>query len=451
MEHRNKVQPTQYNNFSRNHFPKGFIFGAGVSAYQVEGAAHEDGKGESVWDYYAKKYPGRILDNSSGDVAVDFYHKYKEDIKLMKKIGLDSFRFSISWARVLPSIKPFVTLLHFDHPQALQEEYGGFNSRKFVVDFAQYADFCFKTFGDRVKYWATINEPNGWIVTILEPNAAWIENKVGPFELGHNLILAHAHAVQIYRRKYQATQKGKIGITINTSWYKPLNSTNEQEEAAKRALDFNFGWFVNPIMFGEYPKIMRDLLGKKLPHFTAAEAKQIKGSVDFLGVNYYSASYASYDPFNESKTATYLNYANVTLSSSKGGVPIGTETALGWLYLVPKGLKELVIHIKEKYNNPVVYIHENGVPESNNASLSVTEAIKDSLRITALDGHLKALLEGIKAGANVKGYYMWSFLDNYEWNHGYTIRFGMVYVDFKQKLQRHLKYSAYWFKKFLRH
>ncbi|OMP10181.1 Glycoside hydrolase, family 1 [Corchorus olitorius] len=401
----------------------------------------------------------------------------QEDIVLMKKIGLDSFRFSISWTRVLPKgrvsegvnelgvkfyndlinelikngIKPFVTLLHFDHPQALQEEYGGFNHRKFVADFAQYADFCFKTFGDRVKYWATMNEPNGWIVTILQPTAAWIENKVGPFEMGHNLILAHAHAVQIYRRKYQATQKGKIGITVNTSWYKPFNATKAQEEAANRALDFVFGWFVDPIMFGEYPKSMRDLLGKKLPEFTADEAKHVKGSADFLGVNYYSASYASYAPFNESNTANYLTYANVTTSTRKDGVPIGTPTVVSWLYLVPKGLEELVIHIKDKYNNPVVYINENGVAEANNASLSVTEAIKDSLRITALDSHLKALLEGIKAGANVKGYYMWSFLDNYEWNSGYTVRFGLVYIDFKHKLQRHLKYSAYWFKKFLSH
>ncbi|OMP12644.1 Glycoside hydrolase, family 1 [Corchorus olitorius] len=418
------VQPKQYNNFTRSLFPNDFLFGAGVSAYQVEGAALEDGKGMSVWDNYVRKYNDRILDHSTGDVASDFYHKYKEDIVLMKKIGLDSFRFSISWSRILPKgrvsegvndlgvkfyndlidelikngIKPFVTLLHFDHPQAIEEEYGAFASRK--DDFAEYAEFCFKTFGDRVKYWATLNEPNGWIVTLL-PGFGWAEQggnatESGPFPLGHHLILAHAAAAKIYVDKYQPTQKGKIGITLNTTWYKPLNATKEQEEAADRALDFIFGWFVEPLIYGEYPKSMRDFLGEKLPRFTADETKMIKGSIDFLGVNYYSSSYASYVPFNPNNTANYLNYANVATSTEKDGVPIGTPTPVSWLFLFPKGLEELMLKIKEKYNNPLVYINENGVAEANNRSLSIPEAIKDSLRITALDSHLKFLLSAIE-------------------------------------------------------
>ncbi|MFQ6638077.1 hypothetical protein Gotur_012783, partial [Gossypium turneri] len=307
--------------FNRSCFPPGFIFGAGSAAYQIEGAALEDGKGPSVWDFLVRQHPERIVDRSTGDVAVDFYHRYKEDIMLMKNLGLDSFRFSISWTRILPKgklsggvnplgvqfynnliddllangLKPFVTLLHFDHPQALEDEYGGFSSPKIVDDFVDYADFCFKTFGDRVKHWVTMNEPNGWSLGFgqgLPPSST------RPYILAHHFLLSHAAAVNLYRKKYQASQKGKIGITLVTTWFEPKFDTTADRKAASRARDFHFGWFMDPVIYGEYPKSMQSLVGNRLPKFTEAESKLLKGSIDFLGANYYTTNYAENGPSN---------------------------------------------------------------------------------------------------------------------------------------------------------
>ncbi|KAK8324256.1 hypothetical protein V6Z12_A12G286900 [Gossypium hirsutum] len=259
--------------FNRSCFPPGFIFGAGSAAYQIEGAALEDGKGPSVWDILVRKHPERIVDRSTGDVAVDFYHRYKEDIMLMKKIGLDSFRFSISWTRILPTgklsgginrlgvqfynnliddllangLKPFVTLLHFDHPQALEDEYGGFSSPKIV--------------------------------------------------------------------------------------------------------------FMDPVIYGEYPKSMQSLVGNRLPKFTEAESKLLKGSIDFLGANYYTTNYAENGPSN---TPFLPTDAGVNLTTEKNGVPIGTPTDVSWLFNYPKGLRDLLLYLKKKYNSPTIYITENG-------------------------------------------------------------------------------------------
>ncbi|XVE64323.1 hypothetical protein DITRI_Ditri07aG0092300 [Diplodiscus trichospermus] len=467
-----KPNPRHYSKpFNRSSFPAGFIFGTGSAAYQIEGAAYEDGKGPSVWDTFARKYPERIVDHSTGDVAVDFYHRYKDDIKLMKKIGLDSFRFSISWSRILPKGKlsggvnpagvqfynnlidkllanglmPFVTLIHFDHPQALEDDYDGFSSPKIVNDFVDYADFCFKTFGDRVKHWVTMNEPNGW--SIGGANGSASTSPTESYVLAHHLLLSHAAAVKLYREKYQASQEGKIGITIITNWFIPKFDTTADHEAASRSLDFLFGWFVDPVIFGEYPKMMRTLVGRRLPKFTEAQAKMLKGSIDFLGVNYYTANYAENVP--PSNTTNYANDSRAKLTTDKNGVPIGTPTAVSWLFIYPKGLRELMLYIKEKYNNPPIYITENGVAEANNASLTIKEALKDSTRIRYLDGHLKSLLKAIQEGVDIKGYYIWAFMDDFEWTSGYTLRFGLTFIDFKNNLTRYLKYSAYWFKMFL--
>ncbi|XVF53460.1 hypothetical protein PTKIN_Ptkin05aG0101000 [Pterospermum kingtungense] len=457
--------------FNRSCFPTGFIFGAGSAAYQIEGAAHEDGKGPSVWDTFVKKFPERIADRSTGDVAIDFYHRYKQDIKLMKKVGLDSFRFSISWSRILPKgklsggvnpagvqfynklidellangLKPLVTLIHFDHPQALEDDYGGFSSPKIVNDYVDYADFCFNTFGDRVKHWVTMNEPNGW--SMGGANGSASASPTESYILAHHLLLSHAAAVKLYREKYQVSQKGKIGITIITNWFIPKFDTTADRKAASRALDFLFGWFVDPIIYGEYPKSMRSLVGSRLPKFTEEESKMLKGSIDFLGLNYYTSNYAENAP--PSNTISFGTDSRANLTTEKNGVPIGTPTVVSWLFIYPKGLRELMIYIKDKYNNPPIYITENGVAEANNSSLTVNEALKDAARIRYLDAHLKSLLKAIREGVKVKGYYMWAFMDDFEWTSGYTIRFGFTYIDYKNNLTRYLKYSAYWFKRFL--
>ncbi|PQM37353.1 vicianin hydrolase [Prunus yedoensis var. nudiflora] len=477
--------------FNRTSFPAGFVFGAGSAAYQSEGAALTHGRGQSIWDTFTRKHPEKISDGSNGDVANDFYHHYKEDVKLIKKIGLDSFRFSISWSRILPKgtvkggvnqegvkfynnlidellsngIVPFVTLFHWDLPQTLEDEYDGFLSPKIVDDFQDYANFCFKTFGDRIKHWVTLNEPvtycvNGYNGGSYAPGRC--SNYVGnctagnsatePYIVGHHLLLAHAYAVKLYRDKYQAFQKGKIGISVVTFWYLPKSGTAASKRAASKALDFILGWFAHPVTFGEYPQSMRSSVGDRLPKFSVAELKLLKGSIDFLGVNYYTASYA--DPPSLSAATSTVNQSfygdmDISLSTDKNGVPLGTPTALSWLHIYPKGIRELMLHIKEKYNDPEIYITENGVGDANNSSLPIKTVLKDSTRIRYHYLHLSYLSEAIKEGVKVKGYFAWAFADVYEWNSGYSVRFGLAYVDYKNKFKRTLKYSAYWFKMFL--
>ncbi|KAI9116551.1 hypothetical protein K1719_012718 [Acacia pycnantha] len=483
------VKPSPFSvPFNRTLFPSDFVFGAGSAAYQSEGAANIDGRGPSIWDNFTKHYPEKISDHSTGAVADDFYHRYKNDIQLMKKIGLDSFRFSVSWSRIFPEgrgkvndlgvkfynnlinellangLTPFITLFHWDLPQALEDEYGGFRSPKVVDDFQEYANFCFKTFGDRVKNWVTLNEPysfsvNGYNGGTFAPGRC--SNYVGkctagdsstePYLVAHHLLLSHAAAVKLYKTKYQAAQKGKIGITIVTHWFEPKSKAMVDRDAANRALDFFFGWYADPITHGDYPQSMRSFVGDRLPKFTKAESEILKGSYDFLGVNYYTTNYAENPLSTSTVNMSYFSDMRVTLSTTRNGLHVGTPTALSWLFIAPKGIHQLMVYIKDKYHNPPIYITENGVAELNNASKPAQEAIKDSMRIRYHDNHLRNLLQAIKDGVNVKGYYAWSFFDDFEWDAGYTVRFGITYVDFKNNLKRYLKYSAYWLKMFLLH
>ncbi|KAF3450132.1 hypothetical protein FNV43_RR06212 [Rhamnella rubrinervis] len=454
--------------FNRTLFPADFIFGAGSAAYQIEGGAFIDGKGPSIWDTYTNKHPERIKDGSNGNVAADFYHRYKEDIHLMKKVGLDSFRFSISWSRVIPTgkykggagvnpkgvafynnlitellskgIKPFVTIFHWDTPQGLEDEYGGFRNRSIVKDYEEYAEFLFKTFGDRVKNWCTVNEPSifsliGYDLGLNAPGRCsdYVGNCLGgnsatePYIVGHNLLLAHLAAVKVYKQKYQVSQKGKIGITLVTDWYTPKFKTESSYNATYRALDFNLGWFLDPITYGHYPKTMRDIIGNNLPTFTKSESNSLIGSFDFLGLNYYTGQYVT------------------ALPPPTGNHSFYTRTTSFFSY--PKGLEAFLLHVKKYYKNPPVHITENGVGDP--STLSFDESIKDGVRIRYHYDHLVAILNSIKLGANVKAYYVWAFLDDFEWSNGYTSRFGLTYIDFKNNLGRRLKYSAYWFKHFL--
>ncbi|KAF5748784.1 beta-glucosidase 12-like [Tripterygium wilfordii] len=477
---------------NRSSFPAGFIFGTASASYQYEGAAREGGKGPSIWDYYTHKYPEKIKDGSSGDVANDEYHRYKEDVGIMEDMGLDAYRFSISWSRILPNgklsggvnnegikyynnlinellshdIQPFVTLFHFDLPQTLEEDYGGFLSRRIVSHFRDYAETCFKYFGDRVKYWITLNEPwsfsmGGYASGSLAPfrcsawqqfNCTGGDSATEPYLTGHNQLLAHAAAINLYRQKYQETQKGKIGITLATLWVVPYSSARHHQNAALRALDFNFGWFMDPISNGDYPHTMRSLVGDRLPKFTREESKMLKGSFDFVGLNYYTAYYAAdVHTSNNPVNASSLTDSHANLSSVRNGLPIGPQAASSWLFVYPRGIRDLLLYAKKKYNNPLIYITENGIDEFNNATLSLEEALNDQMRIDYYSKHLYFLQRAVvKDGVNVKGYFAWSLLDNFEWNSGYTVRFGINYVDYQNGLKRYPKSSAHWFKNFLK-
>ncbi|XP_044488695.1 beta-glucosidase 17-like isoform X2 [Mangifera indica] len=465
------LKPCHYSTMlNRSRFPAGFLFGAGSSSYQIEGAAFADGKTESIWDIFVIQNSDKISDHSTGDVADEFYYLFKEDVAAMKEIegkisggvnrkGVDFYNSLISQL-LLNGIEPFVTLFHWDLPQVLEDEYGGFLSPEIVDDFRDYANFCFQEFGDRVKYWISLNEPNlfssaGYATGAYPPGRCsyYVENctqgnsATEPYLVAHHMILSHATAANLYRHKYQASQKGIIGITMNTVWQIPKYKTVSCRKAALRSLNFYFGWIVHPLTLGDYPKIMRKIVGNRLPNFTDAQSILIKGSLDFVGINYYTTRYAENYNFN-SCLLSYTTDSHVKETVEKNGIPIGELVGDNWIYMYPRGLLEVSLYVKRTYKLPI-YITENGMADTNNRSLPVKEALEDCMRITYHQLHLSYLLQAIKLGADIRGYSVWSFLDDFEWSFGYTLRFGFIYIDYSDGLKRYLKNSALWYKNFL--
>ncbi|XP_008807567.3 furostanol glycoside 26-O-beta-glucosidase-like [Phoenix dactylifera] len=471
----------------RSSFPPGFAFGVASSAYQVEGAWNEGGREPSIWDTFTHNQPDKITDHSTGDIATDSYHRYKEDVKIMKDMGVDSYRFSISWSRILRNgtlegginpegikyyndlinelidngIEPFVTLFHWDVPQALEDAYGGFLCRNIVHDFKDFANICFEEFGDRVKHWITLNEPwsfssMGYSLGSHAPGrcSEFLGCPVGdsmtePYIVAHNLLLAHAAAARLYKEKFQATQKGEIGISLVSMWYKPYSNFYQDREAANRSIEFMLGWFMDPLVFGDYPFNMRALVQERLPYFTAEESEMIKGSYDFIGINYYTSRYAQGVPISQESSPSLSiqdSYANQL--DEKDGVPIGQLDGT-WVYVYPYGVKDLLLYTKNRYNNPTIYITENGTCELNDPEKTWKQASYDPWRINYLSLHLAQVREAIQEGVDVKGYFAWALTDNFEWNEGYTQRFGLVYIDYAHHLKRHPKISSKWFARFL--
>ncbi|THF96506.1 hypothetical protein TEA_002527 [Camellia sinensis var. sinensis] len=339
-------------------------------------------------------------------------------------------------------------------------------------DFCDYAELCFWEFGDRVKHWITLNEPvtfsqNGYVTGIHAPgrgSSSSLEPMNGdpatePYLVSHNLLLAHAVAVQLYRQKFQECQKGVIGITLLSHWMVPQSNSSSDCNAAQRALDFMFGWYMEPLTRGDYPGSMRKIVRNRLPEFTETESEMVKGSFDFIGINYYTANYVA-DASSSSSLASHysttgkLSYATdpmVHYSTEQNGVSIGPKANSYWLHVHPQGFYDLLVYTKEKYNNPLIYITENGVDELNDEKLTIKEARVDKLRLSYHLHHLRYLLDAIRDGVNVKGYFQWSLLDNFEWNEGFSSRFGMIYVDYKDRyLTRYPKESALWFMNFLK-
>ncbi|XP_042516538.1 beta-glucosidase 40-like [Macadamia integrifolia] len=469
----------------RTWFPKDFVFGTASSAFQVEGAVKEGGRGPTIWDTYTHT-PGNIFDQSNADVTVDQYHRYKEDVQLIKDMGMDAYRFSIAWSRIFPNgtgqvnqagvdyynnlinallakgIQPYVTLYHWDLPQALDDKYNGWLSPKIIKDYATFAETCFEKFGDRVKYWITFNEPQGFAIqgydgglqapgrcsVILNQSCKPGNSTVEPYLVTHNVLLSHATVVNIYRKKYKPTQKGSLGIAFNVMWYEPMSNTTEDIEATQRAMDFQFGWYMDPLSSGDYPSSMRSRVGSRLPTFSKAESALVKGSLDFVGINHYTTNYVT--RLDRVTNDTMDDYDAMTSPVGKDGKEIGEMAGSIWLYVVPRGIRSLMNYIRQKYANPPVIITENGVDESNDPSKPLKNALKDEKRIIYYSGYLSNLLASIKEdGCNVKGYFAWSLVDNWEWAAGYTSRFGLYFVDFKDNLKRYPKDSVEWFKTLL--
>ncbi|XP_053560070.1 cytosolic beta-glucosidase [Bombina bombina] len=441
-------------------FPDSFAWGASTAAYQVEGGWNADGKGLSIWDTFTHQGGDRVFKNQTGDIACSSYTLWEEDLKCIKQLGLTHYRFSLSWSRLLPdgttgfinqkgidyynkmidsllenNVIPVVTLYHFDMPQAIEDQ-GGWKSYETVEIFEQYSQFCFETFGDRVKLWITINEPcmvakHGYEDGLFAPGVK--EPGVGVYVSAHNMLKAHARAWHNYNILFRNKQKGLVSIALNSDWAEPFyQDSDTHKEATERYLAFELNWFANPIFVdGDYPAIMKSEIAKKsknqglkasrLPKFTEDEKAMMKGTADFFCLNYYTTR--KIKPYIR-KVEKVSYKADMSAEGIKD--PEWPESGVEWLAVVPWGLRKLLKYVKDSFGNPVIYITENGFAQNYSAPL------EDKQRWLYFQETLMEILKAIKLdGVDLKGYFVWSLLDNFEWASGYSVRFGLFHVDFE--------------------
>ena len=428
-------------------FPAGFVWGAATSAYQIEGAPLADGAGPSIWQRFSHT-PGKMANGDTGDVACDHYHRYREDVALMRDIGLEAYRFSVSWSRVLPAgtgrvnekgldfyrrlvdalreagIRPMATLYHWDLPAALDDR-GGWLNRDCADWFAEYADVLYRALDDRVEWWATINEP--WVVM----DGGYLHGQLAPghsnlFEaplVTHNLLRAHGRAVQAYR----ATGRHAIGLVVNLEPKYSASGSEEDLAATRRADAYMNRHYLDPVFRGSYPPEFPDMWGEAWPQFPAADFEEITAPMDFVGINYYLRGVMKNDP------------ATIVERAARVRQPGAIYTATDW-EVYPDALTKVLLWFRERYGDTPVYITENG-SAFYDAPVPVSDPVEDPLRVHYLREHLRALGRALDGGANVKGYFAWSLLDNLEWSHGFAKRFGIVHVDFATQ-KRTLKRSA---------
>lgn len=430
-------------------FPADFLWGAATASYQIEGAAFEDGRGECIWTRFSHT-EGKVKHGHTGDVACDHYHRYAEDVALMRRLGLHAYRFSIAWARLLPQgtgasnqagidfynrlidalleagITPFATLYHWDLPQALQDR-GGWTSADMPEWFAEYTALAAKHYGDRLKHWITLNEP--WCIAFLGHSlgihAPGIRDERAAFRAAHHTHLAHGRAVQVLR---QSLPDAQLGITLNLAPVQPF-SADPQDQAMARLFDgLQNRWFLDPVFKGRYPEdIVTRLNANGLLDGLDLSAVQLAAQpLDFLGVNYYTRQIVRHDPSSPHGFTALV----------PEGAPV---TDMNW-EIYPQGLRDLLLRVHQEYAPPAIYITENGAafPEPEQVE---GEQLDDPQRVAYLESHFNAAAEAIAQGVPLKGYFVWSLLDNFEWAEGYTKRFGIVHVDFSTQ-KRTLKRSA---------
>lgn len=440
-------------------FPEGFVLGTSTAAYQIEGAWNESGKGESIWDRLTHANPGYVAELHNADVACDSYHKFEEDIQLVKSMGMSVYRFSLSWTRLLPSggvdqpnpdglryynalideclangITPMVTLYHWDLPQALQD-IGGWPNERVADFFADYAEYAFEHFGDRVKTWITFNEPHatcvggygeGWMAPALS------SARRADYMCTHTLLKAHARAYRLYQDRFKAKQRGVVGISLNSNHFEPKDPKNPADvDAAETIYQFVLGWFAHPIFGseGDYPALLKDrvaatsraegLKRSRLPSFTDEEVRLIRGSADFFGLNSYTSRLAT--PFDSTSLDDEGRSKDHMVSTHMD--PSWNKTSAPWFRVVPWGFRKLLLWVRDHYDNPPVYVTENGFADEGE--------VHDVGRVRYYQSYLSELLGAIHEDhCNIKGYVAWSLLDNFEWSAGYTQKFGLIKVDF---------------------
>jgi beta-glucosidase len=427
-------------------FPPTFVWGTATAAYQVEGAATEDGRGESIWDRFSAM-PGNVANGDTGAVACDTYHRYAEDIRLMRALGIGAFRLSVAWPRILPDgrgrvngagldfydrlvddllaagLDPYVTLYHWDLPQALEEK-GGWPVRDTVDAFTEYTEVVVARLGDRVRHWITQNEPwvISWLGYGLGVHAPGRQSERDALAAGHHVLLAHGRAAEVIRRDAPSAE---VGITIDLVPTYPYSDEESDVEAARQSDGFRNRWFLDPVLGRGYPEDMLERYAEILPPIVAGDLEAIAAPLDFLGVNYYTRNVVR---------------AGVGEVATEGA----EHTDMGW-EVYPDGLHDLLVRLHAEYELPDLYITENGAafPDARNNG-----SVADPRRIAYLDGHLDALASAIADGVPVRGYFLWSLLDNFEWAFGYSRRFGIVYVDF-ETLERVPKDSFAWYRDFI--
>ncbi len=443
-------------------FPHNFLWGAATAAYQVEGAASEDGRGLSIWDTFSHT-PGKTDNGDTGDVACDMYHRYPADVALMKGLGIKAFRLSISWSRLFPNgdevreergfafydnlinellsqgITPYITLYHWDLPQALEDK-GGWRSRETVAAFGKYAAAVAEHFGDRVKHFAPINEPwcVAWLGHGLGVHAPGISDRPTAFKVAHHTVIAHATAVNAMRA---VRSDLKIGPVLNQANYPADDPSDPNQAHASAILDaVQNRWWMDAIFYGKYPQILVDEFGEEfLDAILPGDMELAQTKNDWLGINYYFDTRVGAS--DSAKTVEFDNSAFLGLTIDS--TPKGDLTDMGWP-ITPEGLTNMLVRWQKEFGNrlPQIFITENGCayPDGPDA----TGKINDLRRISYLDKHLNALLDAIGQGVNLGGYFQWSLLDNFEWSLGYQKRFGIVFVDYESQ-KRTPKESAYWY------
>lgn len=428
-------------------FPSGFIWGAATSAYQIEGSPLAEGAGPSIWHRFAHT-PGKTANGETGDIACDHYNRWKEDVGIMRGLGLKAYRFSVSWSRIFPEgkgrvnergldhyerlvdalldagIEPLVTLYHWDLPAAL-DNLGGWLNRDIAGWFADYGTALFRRLDGRVTKWTTLNEP--WVVT----DGGYLFGALAPghanlFEApiaSHNLMRAHGAAVDAYR----AAGAHEIGLVVNIEPKYPASGGADDLAAVRRADAYMNRQYLDPALLGAYPGEMREIFGEAWPEWPSADFDLIRRKIDFVGVNYYTRSITRHAPDKPPVRADrVLN-------------PHATYTETGW-EVFPQGLLDTLLWVKERYGNPPLYITENGAAFFDPPK-AICGRVPDPLRVNYLNLHLKAVHGAIARGVDIRGYMVWSLLDNLEWSLGFSKRFGVVHVDF-ETLQRTLKDSA---------